>query len=275
MANVVVSTDWVAERLDKPGIKIIEVSMDEGAYASGHIPDALAIDWKRELIPNEDESSGDVIDPHSFTSLARRLGLLPGDSLVFYGDQGGRHAARALWTFQYYRHPGDRHAGGLHWMDGGREKWAREGRPLTMETTPVIITDYPVPADRDESLRVTKDEIASSLGDASMTVLDVRTQDEYAGQDVRAARGGHIPGATHIFWEDALSESSELRSTEELKRLYASVPRDRPVAVHCQLGVRAAHTWLVLRHVLGYENARNYDGSWQEWGNDPDTAIEK
>jgi thiosulfate/3-mercaptopyruvate sulfurtransferase len=270
MSHVVVSTEWVAERLETAGLRIIEASMDGGTYASGHIPDALNIDWKRELIPNEDESSGDVIDAHRFASLARRLGLLPNDTLVFYGDQGGRHAARALWTFEYYRHPGL-----LHWMDGGREQWAREGRPLTTEQTPTIITDYPVPTSSDDSLRATKDEIASGLGDRSMTVLDVRTQDEYDGKDVRAARGGHIPGATHILWEDALESGKELRSTDEIRDLYASIPRDKPVAVHCQLGVRAAHTWLVLRHVLGYEDVRNYDGSWQEWGNDPDTAIEK
>jgi thiosulfate/3-mercaptopyruvate sulfurtransferase len=267
--DVVVSTEWVAHQLDRAGVRIIEASMDEDAYGSGHIPGALAIDWKRELIPNEDESSGDVIDPHRFAGLARRLGVLPGDTLVFYGDQGGRHAARALWTFEYYKHSGP-----LHWMDGGREKWARENRPLTVEPTPVIVTDYPVPVARDESIRVTKNEIGAGLAGGSMTVLDVRTQEEYDGKDVRAARGGHIPGATHIFWEDALSRDKHLRSTEELERLYASVPRDRPVAVHCQLGVRAAHTWLVLRHVLGYPDVRNYDGSWQEWGNDPETAIE-
>src|SRR3990170_3423090 len=122
MTTVLVPTDWVAERLGKPGVHVIDVPTTPETYASGHLPGAVAIDWRRELIPHYDESSGMVIDPHRFAALARRLGLRPEDTLVFYGDQGGRHAARALWTFEYYRPPGP-----LHWMDGGREKWRAEG----------------------------------------------------------------------------------------------------------------------------------------------------
>ncbi len=269
MTDVVVSTDWLAEHVGKRGVRVIEVSMDEGAYASRHLPGALAIDWKRELIEKEDESSGMVIDPSRFAALARRLGVRPNDALVFYGDQGGRHAARALWTFEYYWHPGP-----LHWLDGGRERWQREGRPMTEDVPEIEPSDYPVPSRRAPELRVTKDEIQSNLGRERFAVLDVRTRDEYEGRDLRAARGGHIPGATHIFWEDALTPEQSLRPREELEALYASVPRDATVAVHCQLGVRAAHTWLVLRHVLGYRDVRNYDGSWQEWGNDATTPIE-
>jgi thiosulfate/3-mercaptopyruvate sulfurtransferase len=190
--------------------------------------------------------------------------------VVFYGDKGGRHAARAFWTFEYYRHPG-----ALHLMDGGRERWEREDRPMTQEAPHVTPGDYPVPADVDASLRVTKEEIVSRLGQAGLVVLDVRTRDEYEGRDVRAARGGHIPGATHLFWEEALGADGALRPEGELRRLYGAVPRDAEVAVHCQLGVRAAHTWFVLRHVLGYPNAKNYDGSWQEWGNQAELPIER
>jgi thiosulfate/3-mercaptopyruvate sulfurtransferase len=269
MTNVIVSTDDVAAMLGKRGVRVIEVSMDREAYASGHIDGALDIDWQRQLIEEEDESSGKVIDPERFGALARRLGLDINDSLVFYGDQGGRHAARALWTFEYYRHRGP-----LHWMDGGREKWLSEGRPMTAETQPLVPSAYPVPSQRQPNMRITLDEIRSQLGKPSMSVLDVRTEEEYQGAVVRAARGGHIPGALHVFWEDALEPDKSLRPKAELEALYRDVPRDATVAVHCQLGVRAAHTWLVLRHLLDYPDVRNYDGSWQEWGNRDDTPID-
>jgi thiosulfate/3-mercaptopyruvate sulfurtransferase len=270
MTDALVSTEWVAKRLDQPGLRIVEVSMAGGAYASGHLPGAANIDWKRELIENEDESSGDVIEPERFAQLARRLGVQPNDTLVFYGDQGGRHATRAFWTFEYYRHPG-----GLHFMDGGREQWQREGRPITTDEPTHAPSDYPVPQDANESLRVTKDEILSKLGHERFAVLDVRTEGEYQGTDVRAARGGHIPGATHVFWEDALTPAGTLRPRTELQELYGPLAEGSEIAVHCQLGVRAAHTWFVLKHVLGYPNAKNYDGSWQEWGNETDTPIER
>jgi thiosulfate/3-mercaptopyruvate sulfurtransferase len=269
-AGVIVPTAWVAARLDIPGVRLIEASSEPGAYASGHLPGALAIDWRRELIEAEDESSGKVIDPERFGALARRLGLHPDDTLVFYGDQGGRHAARALWTFEYYRH-----RGALHWMDGGREKWQREGRPLTAERPRGAPSDYPVPSQRRPDIRITRDDIRARLGDRAFAVLDVRTPEEYTGSDVRAERGGHIPGALHVFWEDALTPEGQLRPREELERLYAGVPPDATIAVHCQLGVRAAHSWLVLRHLLGRADVRNYDGSWQEWGNDPALPIER
>ncbi len=269
MTDALVSTEWVAQRLGQPGLRVVEASLDREAYALGHLPGALMVDWKRELIENEDESSGLVIDPERFAALARKLGLRRDDAIVFYGDKGGRHATRALWTFEYYRHPG-----ALHFMDGGRERWQREGRPLTAEVPALAVSDYPVPEATDESLRLTKDAIISGLGDDRFVALDVRTRAEYEGTDARAARTGHMPGAVHVFWQDALTPEGALRPKPELEELFAGLPKEAEIAVHCQLGVRAAHTWFILRHVLGYPNAKNYDGSWQEWGNLPDTPIE-
>jgi thiosulfate/3-mercaptopyruvate sulfurtransferase len=264
MTDALVSTAWVAEQLGKPGVRIIDVSSEPQLYAGWHLPGAVAIDWMRELIEEEDESSGKIPDPERFAAMCRRLGLQPDDTLVFYGDKGGRHA------------------GALHLMDGGREQWQREGAVLSLSkdrptaTGPVSVepSGYPVPSGRRLELRATIDQITRSMSNADYTVLDVRTQGEYDGTDVRAARGGHIPGAVHIFWEDALTPDTTLRPRDELAQLFAAVPRDNTVAVHCQLGVRAAHTWFVLRHVLGYARAQNYDGSWQEWGNREDTPIE-
>ena len=270
MTDALVSTEWVAGRLGRPGLRVIEASMEPEAYASGHLAGALAIDWKRELIEREDESSGLVSDAERFASMARRLGLRPDDTLVFYGDQGGRHATRALWTFEYYGH-----GGALHWMDGGREKWLAEGRPLTHDEPSVTASDYPAPAGGDTSLRATHEAIQARLGDETFAVLDVRTAEEHAGTDVRAARGGHIPGAVHVFWKESLAADGSLRPRRELAALYGAVSREGEVAVHCQLGVRSAHTWFVLRHVLGYANVRNYDGSWREWGDREDTPIER
>jgi thiosulfate/3-mercaptopyruvate sulfurtransferase len=159
-------------------------------------------------------------------------------------------------------------------MDGGREQWRAEGRTLTTEPTVLQPSGYPVPSLRKPEIRISKEQIRSRLGKDGFTVLDVRTPEEYVGTDVRAARGGHIPGAQHIFWEHALTADKSLLDEADLAQLYASVPRDGTVAVHCQLGVRAAHTWFVLKHILGYNDVRNYDGSWQDWGNDPDTPIE-
>ena len=274
MTEALVSTEWLAARLGAPGVpvppvRVIEASMAPETYTGGHLAGAVAIDWKRELIEREDESSGLVVDAERFASMARRLGLRPDDTLVFYGDQGGRHATRALWTFEYYGH-----AGALHWLDGGREKWLAEGRPLTQDEPSLTPSDYPTPAGGDASVRLTCAEVQSRLGQDGFAVLDVRTDGEHAGTDVRAARGGRIPGALHVFWKQSVAADGRLRPRPELEELYGVVPRDGEVATHCQLGVRSAHTWFVLRHVLGYTNVRNYDGSWREWGDREDTPIE-
>ena len=269
MTDALVSTAWAAERVGKAGVRLIDVPLDPRAYAEGHIEGAVLIDWQRELIEAEDESSGKVIDPERFAALSRRLGFDYEDTLIFYGNAGGRHAIRALWTFAYYKH-----GGALHLMDGGREQWLREGRPMTAELPHPVPSGYAMPSRREFGIRATLDDVRAGIGKPDCIVLDVRTRGEYEGTDIRAARGGHIPGALHIEWEQALNNDKTFRSQDELAQLYADVPRDAQISVHCQLGVRAAHTWFVLRHVLGYERVANYDGSWQEWGNREDTPME-
>ena len=192
-----------------------------------------------------------------------------GNGAAVSGHQGGRHAARALWTLEYYRHPGK-----LHWVDGGREVWQAEGRALTQDVPDVPASDYPEPPAPDYTVRATLTDIVSGLDSADLTVIDTRSPNEHAGTDIRAARGGRIPGSQPIFWKKSLTENGALLPKDELEELYADIPRDGASAAYCQLGVRAAHTWFVLRHVLDHPTAKNYDGSWQEWGNLTDTPIE-
>ncbi len=269
MTDALVSTSWLAEHAGDPSLRVFEASQEPASYASGHVEGAFAIDWKTELIERADESSGKVIDAGRFVALAGRLGIEPHDTLVFYGDQGGRHATRAFWVFEYYRHPGK-----LHWVDGGREVWQQEGRPLTAAVPDVTPSTYPEPPAPDYTIRATLTDIVAGLDNADLTVIDTRSPDEYAGADIRAARGGRIPGARNVFWKTSLAESTALLPKAQLEQLYAAVGRDGSVAAYCQLGVRAAHTWFILRHVLDHPGAKNYDGSWQEWGNLPNTPIE-
>ena len=145
---------------------------------------------------------------------------------------------------------------------------------MTADVTDIVPTAYPPPPAPDDTLRATRDDIAAALDSGNFVPLDTRTRDEYDATDIRAARGGRIPDATHVFWKDNVAEDASFKSKAELQALYADIPRDATIAAYCQLGMRAAHTWFVLRHILGYPNASNYDGSWADWGNVEDVPIE-
>jgi thiosulfate/3-mercaptopyruvate sulfurtransferase len=201
-----------------------------------------------------------------------RWGITPQTTVVWYGDRHSSYATRGLWTMSYYQH-----AAPVYVLEGGRERWLAEGRQVTADVPALTATQYPTPSTHDDVDHAGWERVRDAIAAPDAVILDVRSDDEYTGKVARAKRGGHIPGAVHVEWTDAAAGENVLKSLDELRAMYeaAGVTPDKEIIAHCQLGVRASHTWFVLKHVLGYPNVRNYDGSWAEWGNRDDSPIER
>lgn len=286
-----VSTDWVAQHLNTPGVVIVESDEDVLLYETGHIPGAVKIDWHTEL---NDPVTRDYLDGAGFATLMRAKGIARTDSVVIYGDKSNWWAAYALWVFTLFGHED------VRLMDGGRQLWQAQGRELTREKPTRTPTDYPV-VDRDDTqirafLPQVRDHIrpqattqATSVTNQATTsapthqtpnngLIDVRSQPEYTGERTHmpdypeegALRGGHIPTALSVPWATAANEDGTFKSREELTRIYLDnlgLDTKDDVITYCRIGERSSHTWFVLTHLLGLDNVRNYDGSWTEWGN--------
>jgi thiosulfate/3-mercaptopyruvate sulfurtransferase len=269
-----VTTDWLAEHLDDPGLAVVESDEDILLYETGHIPGAVKVDWHTEL---NDAITRDYLDPQHFAALMRAKGIARDTTVVFYGDKSNWWAAYALWVFSLFGHPD------LRLLDGGRAKWEAEGRPMTTEVADCARTDYPEVARRDAPIRAFRDEVLTHLG---KPLVDVRSPDEFSGRLLHMAnypqegalRGGHIPGAQNVPWARAANEDGTFKSRAELEALYQGEvglqPEDE-VVVYCRIGERSSHTWFALTHLLGFGNVRNYDGSWTEWGNAVRVPIER
>jgi len=271
-----VTTDWLADHLDDPGLVVVESSEDVLLYETGHIPDAVKIDWHTEL---NDQRTRDYIDGAAFAELVSAKGISRDSTVVFYGDKANWWAAYALWVFTLFGH------GDLRLLDGGRGKWIEEGRPVSKEKPQPHPGDYPVVERRDEDIRAFRDDVKQHIG-AQGKLLDVRSPQEFTGERTHmpdypqegALRGGHIPGARSVPWGRAAQEDGTFKPIEELRALYAEEQKlgpDDDVIVYCRIGERSSHSWFVLTHLLGYDQVRNYDGSWTEWGNLVRAPIEQ
>jgi thiosulfate/3-mercaptopyruvate sulfurtransferase len=275
--GVLVSTDWVAEHLKDPQVRIIESNEDPLLYASGHIPGAVEIDWTRDL---NDPVRRDYLGRDGFEALMRRNGIGGDTTVVLYGDKNNWWATYAYWVFQLFGHDKAKI------MDGGRLKWANEGRPLTREVPSYPASDYRAPERDDKQIRAFRDEVLRHV-EGKGRLVDVRSPAEFTGERLHmpeypnegALRGGHIPGAANIPWARAINAADgTFKTADELKAIYqgeADVKPEDDVIVYCRIGERSSHTWFVLTHLLGYENVRNYDGSWTEWGNLVGVPIER
>jgi len=272
--EMLVSTSWLAEHLDDPGLVVAESDEDVLLYETGHIPGAVKLDWHTEL---NNPVTRDYVDGAGFARLMSDKGISRDTTLVLYGDRHNWWAAYALWVCTLFGHPD------LRLLDGGRAKWIAEGRDLTTEATLRSRTDYPVIERDDNTVRAFRDQVLAHLG---QPLIDVRSPGEYTGELLHmpdypqegALRGGHIPGAKSVPWSRAAADDATFRTRKELEAIYAGDAGLRPdddVVVYCRIGERSSHTWFVLHHLLGYPTVRNYDGSWTEWGNSVRTPIRR
>jgi thiosulfate/3-mercaptopyruvate sulfurtransferase len=271
--DVLVSTDWVAQHLNDPKVKLVEVDVDTTSYDKGHIKNAIGWNWQTQLC---DRVRRDVTDPRTFAELCRAAGINPEDTVIFYGDNNNWFAAWALWQFKLHGHKDAR------LMNGGRKKWELEKRELTTEAPKVTKSNYPVPP-TDDSIRAYRREVEDVAGSNKANLVDVRSPDEYTGKVIAppgmtetAQRGGHIPGAKSIPWSKTANDDGTFKTREDLEKLYkdAGVDFSKPTIAYCRIGERSSHTWFVLKYLLGQNNVKNYDGSWTEWGNLVGAPIE-
>ncbi|MDQ3782575.1 MAG: sulfurtransferase [Actinomycetota bacterium] len=271
-----VTTAWLAEHLDDPGLVVVESDEDVLVYETGHIPGAVKIDWHTDL---QDQLTRDYLDAESFAALLSEKGIARDDTIVFYGDNFNWWAAYALWVFRVFGHDD------VRLLDGGRQKWEAEGRDLTTDAVTRQATDYPVVERIDEPIRAFREDVTEHIGDG-LPLVDVRSPEEYRGELLHmpnypqegALRGGHIPGAANVPWKRAANEDGTFKPLGELRAIYLDeqgLSPDSDVIAYCRIGERSSHTWFVLSQLLGFDDVRNYDGSWTEWGNLVRAPIEK
>ncbi|MBI4460821.1 MAG: sulfurtransferase [Acidobacteria bacterium] len=272
--EVLVSTDWVAQHLSDPKVRLVEVDVDTTQYDQGHIQNAVGWNWQSQL---QDNVRRDILSKAGFENLMSNSGISNDTTVVLYGDNNNWFAAYALWQLKYYGHPDAR------LMNGGRKKWLEEKRPLVNDAPNIAPTNYKA-KDPDASIRAVRATVFEAVEKNNYNLVDVRSPDEFTGKIIAppgmtetAQRPGHIPGARNIPWAKAANDDGTFKSADELRKLYedAGVRPDRETIAYCRIGERSSHSWFVLKYLLGYDKVRNYDGSWTEWGNLVDAPIER
>ena len=271
-----VTTAWLEANLGTPGLVVAESDEDVLLYDTGHIPGAVKIDWHTDL---NDPLTRDYVDADAFAALMRAKGITSDTTIVFYGDQNNWWAAYALWVTSLFGHAD------VRLLDGGRKKWVDEGRVMNTDIPAPADTDYPVTQRDDSVIRAYREQVLAHIGNGPL--VDVRSPAEFTGELLHMAdypqegaiRGGHIPTAHSVPWRRAADETDgTFLPVDQLRAIYEDeiglTPQDDVIA-YCRIGERSSHTWFVLTHLLGFENVRNYDGSWVEWGNAVRVPIEK
>jgi thiosulfate/3-mercaptopyruvate sulfurtransferase len=269
-----VSGEWLEAHIGTPGLVVVESDEDVLLYETGHIEGAVKIDWHTDL---NDPVERDYIDGAAFAKLLGSKGISRDTTVVIYGDKNNWWAAYALWVFTLFGHED------VRLLDGGRAKWEAEGRAYTTAPESATPVDYPVVERNDAPIRAFKDDVLAHLGTGPL--IDVRSPEEYSGERTHmpaypeegALRGGHIPSAQSVPWARAVAEDGTFKPLAGLNELYregAGLKDGDDIIAYCRIGERSSHTWFVLTHLLGFQNVRNYDGSWTEWGNAVRVPVE-
>jgi thiosulfate/3-mercaptopyruvate sulfurtransferase len=269
-----VSTEWVADHLNDPDVRIVESDEDALLYMSGHIPGAVQVDWFTDL---QHPLRRDFLSKEAFEELCQKAGIQNTTQVVFYGDKNNWFACYAFWIFRLFGHTN------LRIMNGGRQKWESDGRAFSKGEPRYPATNYQA-AEPDPSIRAFRQQVFDQINN-KRPLVDVRSPKEYTGELLHmanypqegATRGGHIPGAVNIPWSQAVGEDGTFKSVEELTALFAGqgITPEKEIIAYCRIGERSSLTWYVLTYLLGYPHVKNYDGSWTEWGNLVDAPIEK
>jgi thiosulfate/3-mercaptopyruvate sulfurtransferase len=273
--SVLVSTDWASKHLSDPNMRLVEVDVDTSSYEQGHIAGAVGWNWQTQL---QDNLRRDLISKAALEDLLGKSGVTNDTTILLYGDNNNWFAAYAFWQLKYYGHKD------VRLINGGRKKWLEEKRPITTEASKIAPTVYHATGP-DESIRARKEDVSVIVEKRKPGhLVDVRSVDEFTGKIIAppgmtetAQRAGHIPGAANIPWAQAANEDGTFKSADALAQLYGSkgVNGSDEIIAYCRIGERSSHTWFVLKYLLGYDQVKNYDGSWTEWGNLVGAPIEK
>ena len=273
-SRVLVSTDWVAQHLSDSNVRIAEVDVDTAAYDQGHVPGAVGWNWTTQLC---DTLVRDIAPKSKIEQLLGDSGIDPATTIVLYGDNNNWFAAWAFWQLKVYGHQD------VRIMDGGRKKWLAEGKEVSTDAPQTAKKIYKA-KDPDNSLRAFLPEVQDAVKGHKAALVDVRSPAEFTGEILAppglpetCQRGGHIPGAKNMPWAKLANDDGTFKSVEEIKKLYdgVGVTGDKPIIAYCRIGERSSHSWFALKYLLGYDNVKNYDGSWTEWGNLVGAAVEK
>ncbi len=251
-----VSTAWVAWHSRDANVRVLDLR--RSGFENGHIPDALWLD--PESIRDAQNPPTFLLSPPAFEQIMSRLGISDRTRIVAYDDRGGLLAARLWWMLNALGHSN------VSLMNGGWVKWTAERRPVTTAAPAVHRAVFRVKLQR--QWLASAEDVVSAIGKPGKRIIDARTVAEMDGSDTRlSSRGGIIPSAVPIYWEDLLDPVKKtFRPASELRALYEQhgIQTSDEVIAYCWVGHRSAVDLFAL-HLIGYKRLRNYLGSWEEW----------